>query len=255
MVVFIDTLDHFWWVLWKKFHNKLNFTRSYHPQTDGQIEFFNWTLSTMLQSLVGDTQENWELKLSQAEFAFNSMVIHTGKALFSIVYIKAPNHTTYLLKILDSKHKADKNLAEWIAKTIEEVCATLQHNMQYKHDVDAYKRFKTFNEGDLVMVHLHKHRFLVGTYSKLQPKKYGPFQIVSKINDNSYIIVIPSDWNISSTFNVSDIYDYFPEAEESCITTLACGQAFSNKRGADVGRPWVLHQLQAQTLIFCFLVQ
>lgn len=60
------------------------------------------------------------------------------------------------------------------------------------------------------MVHLRKHCIPNGEYSKLKPKKYEPFRIRAKINDNSYIIDLPVDWRISNTFNVSNLYEYFP---------------------------------------------
>lgn len=60
------------------------------------------------------------------------------------------------------------------------------------------------------MQHLNNHRLPTKTNPKLQHRKYGPFPILKKINYNSYIISLPSEWHISFTFNVSDISSFHP---------------------------------------------
>ena len=167
----------------------------------------NRTLGTMLQSLANDTPKQWDLKLPQAEFAFNSMLNRSmGTSPFAIIYTKIPGYTTNLIQLPTFKSISVENLADKITKTIEEVQKTLLNsNAKYKTLTSLHKRVKVFNGGDLVMVHLRKPRFSMGEYSRLKPKRFGPFRVRTKINDNYYIIDIPLDWNISTTFNVVDI--------------------------------------------------
>ena len=64
---------------------------------------------------------------------------------------------------------------------------------------------KVFEEGDLVWLHLRKDRFPDARKSKLHPRGDGPFKVLKRINDNAYKLDLPSEYNISATFNVTDL--------------------------------------------------
>ena len=51
---------------------QLNFSSTYHPQTDGQTERVNQILEDMLRMYVMDQQSHWEDYLYLVEFAYNN---------------------------------------------------------------------------------------------------------------------------------------------------------------------------------------
>ena len=61
-------LSHFWRCLWAKFGTKLLFSTICHPQTDGQTEVVNRTLSTMLRDVLKNNLKMWEECLLHIDF-------------------------------------------------------------------------------------------------------------------------------------------------------------------------------------------
>ncbi|BFG38574.1 hypothetical protein CerSpe_248480 [Prunus speciosa] len=208
-------LNHFWVTLWKMFGTTLNRSSTAHAQTDGQTEVTNRTLGNIICSICGDKPKHWDNALPQVEFSYNS-VVHSAirKSPFALVYTSVPNHVIDLVK-LPKAHgvsTAAEHMAEDVQAVKNEVKERLEKiNAKYKAVVDKHGRVKVFNEGDFVMVYLKNERFLMGTYRKLQPRKYGPYKILKKINDNAYVVDLPPSMEISSTFNVADQYSSYED--------------------------------------------
>jgi hypothetical protein len=105
---------------------------------------------------------------------------------------------------LDGKKKAEivKQIHEKAKRNIEE------RTKSYAKQANKGRRKVTFEEGDLVWVHLRKDRFPVERKSKLMPRVDGPFRVLKKINDNAYQLDLEGKYNVSSSFNITDLLPF-----------------------------------------------
>ena len=62
---------------------------------------------------------------------------------------------------------------------------------------------------------MRKERFPEQRKSKLQPRGDGPFLVLERISDKAYKLELPGEYNVSTTFNVSDLtlFDVNEEAD------------------------------------------
>lgn len=72
---------------------------------------------------------------------------------------------------------------------------------------------------DLVMTHFGKERAPTGNYSKLHDRRLGPFKIIHKAGDNAFVLELPDHLQVSPTFNISDLIEYFPPYEGFSLLT------------------------------------
>jgi len=210
----VKFVSYFWKTLWKLMGTKLLFSTAHHPQTDGQTEVTNRALGRILRSLVGHSSKDWDLKLPQAEFAYNRAPSSaTGMSPFQIVYginPYVPVETANLPKdSINYEAKArvtemlrlHEKVARNIAKANE---AYVKQSKQPKHKVE-------FKEGDLVWVNLRKERFPTRRKNKLSPRADGPFTVIQKVGDNAYKVDLPGDYGVHATFNVGDLSPYYED--------------------------------------------
>ncbi|XP_022891978.1 uncharacterized protein LOC111406839 [Olea europaea var. sylvestris] len=102
---------------------------------------------------------------------------------------------------LDGKRKA-KLVTSFHEKVREQIEKKSKH---YAEQANKGRKIVTFESGDWVWVHFRKERFSGQRKSKLLPRGDGPFQVLEKINDNTYKLDLSGEHNISTTFNVSDL--------------------------------------------------
>jgi hypothetical protein len=203
------------------------FSTTCHPQTDGQTEVVNRTLSTLLRAVLKKNLQLWEDSLPHVDFTYNRAVHSTTKfSPFEIVYGFKPAAPIDLLPLpmqervnFDASKRAEfvKTLHERAKSNIEKMT-----KMYEKHDNKGRKKI-VFQQGDLVWVHQRKDRFPDQRKSELQPRVDRPFKVLRKINDNAYEIDLPSTYGISTSFNVADLSPFF-RVEELRMTPFQEGE-------------------------------
>ncbi|XP_073049491.1 uncharacterized protein [Primulina eburnea] len=205
----VKFLSYFWKTLWAKLGTKLMFSTTCHPQTDGQTEVVNRTLGTLLRAIIKKNLKNWEDCLPFVEFAYNRCVHSTTNySPFEIVYGFNPLTPLDLmsLPVSDRLNMDGQKKAEFVRSLHEKVKDNIEKkNLQYTKQANKGRKKMVFEKGDWVWLHLRKERFPEKRRSKLLPRGDGPFQVIERINDNAYKLDLPGEYNVSSTFNVSDL--------------------------------------------------
>uniref|UniRef100_A0A2N9F448 Chromo domain-containing protein n=1 Tax=Fagus sylvatica TaxID=28930 RepID=A0A2N9F448_FAGSY len=163
---------------------------AYHPQTDGQTEVVNRSLRNLLRCLVGDHARTWDSILPIAQFAYNNSVNRTiGMSPFEVVHGYKARKPLDLLPMSPQVRMSES--AEAFAR-----------------HADSRQRHLEFAVADYVMIRIRPERFPSGTVKKLQARSASPFKVLKRIGSNAYVIELPPDYDINSTFNIEDLIAY-----------------------------------------------
>ncbi|MCO5556472.1 hypothetical protein L7F22_010021 [Adiantum nelumboides] len=189
--------------IWANIGTRLQFSSSFHPQTDGQSEIANSVVLDLLKSYISDQKTQWKRYLPLVEFAYNN-TIHssTGKAPFEIVEgaMKVPPFLSAKDKIFEADEYT-RDLDTAFAKVRE----TLQKSQErQKKATDRHRRDSKLKENDWVLLRFDKARLRQKKgKEELSMRYYGPFQITEQINDISFRLRLPDTWKIHNVFHVN----------------------------------------------------
>jgi len=87
----VKFLSYFWKTLWGKLGTKLLLSTTCHPQTDGQTEVVNRTLSQLLRAIIQKNLKSWEeccflLSLHIIELCIRPLVFLLLKLFMVLIY-------------------------------------------------------------------------------------------------------------------------------------------------------------------------
>jgi hypothetical protein len=186
---------------WRSFHEnmntKLNFSTTYHPQTDGQTERTNQVLEDMLRACALQHGGSWDKSLPYAEFSYNNSYQASLKmSPFEALYGRKCRTPLYWDQTGEKQFFGPELIQE-----AEEQVRIIRENLRVaqtrqKSYADNRRRPLEFEEGDYVYLKVSPLRG-VRRYKikdKLSPRYIGPFRIfLGKLErwhtNSSYLLV------------------------------------------------------------------
>ncbi|KAL4340238.1 hypothetical protein GQ457_08G028370 [Hibiscus cannabinus] len=205
--------SRFWESLHAALGSRLNFSTSYHPQTDGQSERVIQVLEDMLRCCIIDFQGTWEKYLPLVEFAYNnsytaSIQMAPYEALYGrrcrtpVCWAEAGQKLLPMPDIL----KGTTEKVKFISERIKAAASDRQ-----KSYADLKRREVEYVVGDKVFLKVSPWKKVMrfGRKGKLSPRYIGPYEIVERMGPVAYRLLLPPELErIHDVFHVSMLRKY-----------------------------------------------
>jgi hypothetical protein len=188
---------------------KLDFSNTYHPQSDGQTERVNKVLEDLLRAYMLTFDRNWESSLPYTEFSYNNSHHASIKmSLFEALYgrkcqtpLMWSNVGERILEGLDFVKEAEEKVA-LIRKRL------LEAQSRQKSYADNRRRELRFEEGDFVYLKVSLMRGVkrFQIKGKLAPRFVGPYPVINRVGPAAHHLELPESMSdIHNMFHVSQL--------------------------------------------------
>jgi hypothetical protein len=209
----------FWTSLAWQFDTWLAMSTAAHPQMDGQTEIMNQQLKVMLCAYVNKDRNDWDHYLDVLMLAYNnnchSAMGETLAMLLMGYQLCVPS--TLLLQEGSLNVRAEERiqaLNECRNSAREAIC--LAQEKQSKA-YNMHHKLVTYKVGDKVLINPHKLNLLEvkGEGRKLMQRHIGPFEVIEKVNDNTYKLRLPDSYPMHNVVNISHLRPYCTPVDEN----------------------------------------
>jgi hypothetical protein len=201
--------SHFWQQLHEALGTHLNFSSTYHPQTDGQTERTNQILEDMLRSCALQDQSGWDKRLPYAEFSYNNSYQASLKmSPFQALYGR--NCRTPLQWDLPGEKQV---FGPEILLEAEENIKMVRENLKIAQSrqrsyADMRRRELSFEVGDVVYLKVSPIRGVrrFGVKGKLAHHYVGLYRILAKRGEVAYQLSLREGLStVHDVFHVSQL--------------------------------------------------
>ncbi|KAL4378458.1 hypothetical protein GQ457_02G023120 [Hibiscus cannabinus] len=204
--------SRFWESLHMALGSRLNFSTSYHPQTDGQPKWVIQVLEDMLRCCIIDFQGTWEKQLPLVEFVYNnsyqaSIQMAPYEALYGrrcrtpVCWAEVGHKLLPMPDIL----KGTTEKVKLISKRLK---AASDRQKSY---ANLKRREVEYAVGDKVFLKVSPWKKVMrfGRKGKLSPRYIGPYEIVGRVGPVAYRLLLqPELERIHDVFHVSMLRKY-----------------------------------------------
>ncbi|KAL0549351.1 hypothetical protein IC582_013832 [Cucumis melo] len=194
---------------------RLDFSTTFHPQTDGQTERLNQVLEDMLRACALEFPGSWDSHLHLMEFAYNNSYQATiGMAPFEALYGKCCRSPVCWGEVGEQRLMGPE-LVQSTNEAIQKIRSRM-HTAQSRQKSYADVRWKDleFEVGDKVFLKVTPMRGVLrfARREKLSPRFVGPFEILERIGPVAYRLALPPSLStVHDVFHVSMLRKYVPD--------------------------------------------
>jgi hypothetical protein len=212
---------HYWRQLHESLGTRLEFSTTFHPQTNGQTERVNQIMEDMLRDCALNYESSWDENLPYAEFSYNnSHQVSIEMAPFEALYGR--KCTTPLLW---SGVGARSLFGPDVIKDAEEKVRLIRDRIniaqsRQKSYADSRHREVTYEVGDRAYLRVSPLRGVkrFGVKGKLEPRFVGPFKVLACKGEVAYELIPPESLSpVHHVFHVSQLKKCHPEMAETPI--------------------------------------
>ncbi|KAA0037369.1 pol protein [Cucumis melo var. makuwa] len=202
----------FWKGLQLALGTRLDFSTTFHPQTDGQTERLNQILEDMLRACVLEFSGSWDSHLHLMEFAYNNSYQATiGMAPFEALYGKCCRSPVCWGEVGEQRMLGPE-LVQTTNAAIQKIGARmLTAQSRQKSYADVRRKDLEFEVGDMVFLKVAPMKGVLrfAKKGKLSPRFVGPFEILERIGPVAYRLALPPSFAaVHDVFHISMLRKY-----------------------------------------------
>ena len=202
----------FWGKLQEALGTRLNFSTTFHPQTDGQSERVIKIMEDMLRSCVIDYEGSWDRHIPLVEFVYNnSFQSSIGMAPYEALYGRKCR-TPLCWTELSKKKVIGPDLIQETEEKVKMIRERLKvANDRQKSYADMKRKDIRYEIGEKVFLKVSPWKKVMrfGKKGKLSSRFIGPYEVIEIVGLVAYRLALPPELEkIHSVFHVSMLRRY-----------------------------------------------